>query len=51
MKSLSFDCFAGISGDMTLGALLDLGVPLAYLKEELKKLSIFSLLSMTGMRG
>ncbi len=40
MKSLYFDCFAGISGDMTLGALLDLGVPLAYLKEGLKKLNL-----------
>ncbi len=30
-----FDCFAGISGDMTLGALIDLGVPLDWLKDQL----------------
>lgn len=40
MKILYFDCFAGISGDMTVGAFLDLGVPLSYLKEELARLPI-----------
>jgi uncharacterized protein (TIGR00299 family) protein len=35
MKIAYFDCFAGISGDMTLGALLELGVPLEWLKEQL----------------
>src|SRR3954468_14180475 len=40
MKTLYFDCFSGISGDMTIGALLDLGLDLDYLKTELQKLSI-----------
>lgn len=35
---LYFDCFSGISGDMTLGALVDLGVPLEWLRDELKRL-------------
>ena len=40
MKTLYFDCFSGISGDMTIGALLDLGLDLDYLKTELKKLPV-----------
>src|SRR5688572_29820967 len=40
MKTLYFDCFSGISGDMTIGALLDLGLSLEYLRAELRKLPV-----------
>ncbi|WP_425800451.1 nickel pincer cofactor biosynthesis protein LarC [Desulfitobacterium sp. Sab5] len=42
MKVLYYDCFCGISGDMNLGALLDLGVDEDYLRRELSKLSLNS---------
>ena len=35
-----FDCFSGISGDMTLGAFLDLGVPLKWLKAQFETLPL-----------
>ncbi|MGA2781308.1 MAG: nickel pincer cofactor biosynthesis protein LarC [Smithella sp.] len=40
MKILYYDCFAGISGDMNLGAMLDLGVDQKYLLKELGNLPI-----------
>jgi len=39
-KIAFFDCFAGISGDMTLGALVDLGLNLDELTFHLKKLHL-----------
>ena len=36
MSILYLDCFAGISGDMFVGALLDAGLDFDHLREELK---------------
>jgi len=40
MKIAYFDCFAGIAGDMALGALLDCGVPLDELRQALRSLPV-----------
>ncbi len=40
MKIAYFDCFSGISGDMVLGALADLGIGLPFLQKELEKLKL-----------
>lgn len=40
MKLLYYDCFSGISGDMNLGAMIDLGIDPAFLKNELNKLNL-----------
>jgi uncharacterized protein (TIGR00299 family) protein len=40
LKTLHFECFAGISGDMALGALIDLGIDPGDLRRELGKLGV-----------
>ena len=40
MKVLCYDCFSGISGDMNLGAMIELGVDKSFLTSELEKLNL-----------
>ena len=53
MRHLHFDCFSGISGDMTLGALVDAGLPLKELSRALKDFPAagYRLRSKSVMRG
>ena len=39
-RALFYECFAGISGDMHLGALIDVGVPDEHLVSELERLEL-----------
>ncbi len=56
-RILYYDCFSGISGDMNLGAMIDLGVPREHLAAELSKLGLsgwslrFSQDSRNGIHG
>jgi len=56
-KILYFDCYAGISGDMTVGALIDLGIDPDELRQQLDKLGVdgwdieISQGSRSGLRG
>ncbi|HHT9113420.1 MAG: nickel pincer cofactor biosynthesis protein LarC [Planctomycetes bacterium] len=40
MKIVYFDCFSGISGDMILGAFVDAGLDINFLKEQLAQLHL-----------
>jgi uncharacterized protein (TIGR00299 family) protein len=53
MRILYFDCFSGVSGDMSLAALLDLGLPREKLSQELAKLGLgnYSLEIFAGSRN
>ncbi len=48
MKIAYFDAFSGISGDMVVASLIDAGLPMAYLKKELKKLDMGGYRLVTG---
>jgi len=53
MRIAYFDCFSGISGDMTIAAFLDAGLSMAELSDELKKLRLkgYKLRKSRVMRG
>ena len=51
MKALYYDCFSGLSGDMNLGAMIDLGVDFNYLKTELSKLGLDKEFKITEKRA
>lgn len=52
-RILYFDCGAGVAGDMTIAALLDLGVPIKDLRAELDKLNVdgFRVVRSKAVRG
>jgi len=56
MRGLYIDCFAGISGDMFLGSLIDLGIPLEVLKSSWEKVGLrvqveVEEVTRSGLRG
>ena len=51
MKALLYDCPSGISGDMNLGALVDLGVPQEHVLSELARLDIGEEFKLTFVKA
>ncbi|MBF7097360.1 nickel pincer cofactor biosynthesis protein LarC [Alkalibacter mobilis] len=51
MKVLYYDCFCGISGDMNLGAMVDLGVDPDHIQKELAKLSVADEFDVSFTKG
>jgi pyridinium-3,5-bisthiocarboxylic acid mononucleotide nickel chelatase len=51
MKTLFLDCFSGISGDMTIAALLDLGASMKKLEGELSRLKLREEYKLVAGRG
>ncbi|MBI3270178.1 MAG: nickel pincer cofactor biosynthesis protein LarC [Planctomycetes bacterium] len=53
MRIAYFDCVFGVSGDMFIGSLLDVGLPLADLKRELERLRLpgYALAQRKVMKG
>jgi uncharacterized protein (DUF111 family) len=51
MNLAYFDCFAGISGNMILGALIDLGVPADFLEESIRSLPLDAFRIETSTAG
>lgn len=50
-SALLYECFAGIAGDMHLGALVDAGVPAEHLRAELAKLELAGEFELDIERG
>lgn len=50
MRALYYDCFAGISGDMNLGAMIDLGVDFDHLCSQLALLKLENEFKITAHR-
>ena len=51
MKIAYIDCLSGISGDMTLGALVDAGVELSAINSGIESLGIFADNDPVGIRA
>lgn len=51
MKIAFFGCFSGASGDMIIGSLVDAGLSLEHLRDQIKKLALLTLVSSMDKVG